>query len=307
MSEYQSTQPIDADARRVALEAIATLANVKRIAADLVLRPVGIPDNLIRRFLRERDATTNDPLTKRQAAALILDELAQQGHDRVVIRKLLDLTAGWGAFHLAQDEFKARAVVQKARELTGVLAEADARERAEQERAAQDRAAQQQREREGTLRQQSGLLLAQFEQASVEGEPHQRGYFLQDLLNRAFDLHRIPVSRAFTRNSGGEQIDGAFEMEGWHYIVECRWRSKLTDIRELDGLYGQIARSGRQTMGLFLSINGWSENVVPLMKQNPDKSIILTEGFDLRTVLAQVFDLRRLLKSKVTALNLEAG
>ena len=95
-------------------------------------------------------------------------------------------------------------------------------------------------------------------------------------------------------------------MEGWHYVVECRWRSKLTDIRELDGLYGQVARSGRQTMGLFLSINGWSENVVPLMKQNPDKSIILMEGFDLRTVLAQVSDLRRLLKAKVTALNLEA-
>jgi hypothetical protein len=55
-----------------------------------------------------------------------------------------------------------------------------------------------------------------------------------------------------------------------------------------------------------MSINGWSENVIPLMKQNPDKNIILMEGFDLRTVLVQVFDLRRLLKAKVAALNLEA-
>jgi hypothetical protein len=306
MPEFQFNEPSDADARRVALEAIATLANVKRIAADLVLRPVGIPDNLIRRFLRERDPTTNDPLTKRQAGALILDELAQQGEDRPVVRKLIDLAAGWDAFHLAQDEYKARAVVQKAREISGVLVEAEARERAEKERIAQERAARQQREREATLRRQSELLLAQFDQASADGEPHERGYLLQDLLNRTFDLHGIPVARAFQRNSGGEQIDGAFEMEGWHYIVECRWRSKLADIRELDGLYGQVARSGRQTMGLFLSINGWSENVVPLMKQNPDKSIILMEGFDLRTVLAQVFDMRRLLKAKVTALNLEA-
>jgi hypothetical protein len=305
MSEFQFNEASDADARRVALEAIATLANVKRIAADLVLRPVGIPDNLIRRFLRERDPTTNDPLTKRQAGALILDELAQQGADRSVVRKLIDLAAGWNAFHLAHDEYKARAVVQKAREIAGVLIEAEARERAEKERIAQERAARQQREREATLRRQSELLLAQFEQAAADGEPHGRGYLLQDLLNRTFDLHGITVARAFQRNSGGEQIDGAFEMEGWHYIVECRWRSKLADIRELDGLYGQVARSGRQTMGLFLSINGWSGNVVPLMKQNPDKSIILMEGVDLRTVLAQVFDLRRLLKAKVTALNLE--
>jgi len=306
MADNQFTPSIDADARRVALEVIATLVNVKRIAADRVLRPVGIPDDLIHRFLRERDPTTHDLMTKRQAGALILDELARQGEDRPIIRKLIDLAAGWDGFHLAQDEYKARAVAKKAREITGVLAEADARERAEQERIAEERTTRHRRDREADLRRQSDLLLGQFDEASVNGEPHRRGYLLQDLLNRTFDLHGIPVARSFQRNSGGEQIDGAFEMEGWHYIVECRWRSKLADIRELDGLYGQVARSGRQTMGLFLSINGWSENVVPLMKQNPDKSIILMQGYELRTVLAQACDLRRLLKAKVTALNLEA-
>jgi len=119
-------------------------------------------------------------------------------------------------------------------------------------------------------------------------------------------LHGIAVIRAFQRNDGGEQIDAAFEMEGWHYLVECRWRAKLANIRELDGLAGQVARSGRQTMGLFLSINGWTENVVPLLKQNPEKSILLMEGMDLRTVLSVPVDLRRLLKAKISALNLEA-
>jgi hypothetical protein len=95
-------------------------------------------------------------------------------------------------------------------------------------------------------------------------------------------------------------------LEGWHYIVECRWRTKLANIRELDGLYGQIGRSGKQTMGLFLSINGWSDNVVPVIKQNQDKSIILMEGYDLRTVLAQPMDLRSLLKAKLSALNLDS-
>ena len=298
--------PLDADARRLALEAIATLAYIKRIAADQLLRPAGIPKDLIERFLTERDATTGDALTKRQGGALILDELTQRGSDREVIRQLVELASKWDAFHLAQDEYKARAVVQKAREMSGVLADADARERAAQERAAEERAARQRQEREAMLRRQSALLLSQFDGACINGEPHQRGYFLQDLLNRTFDVHGIAVTRSFQRNSGGEQIDGAFEMDGWHYIVECRWRAKLADIRELDGLYGQVERSGRQTMGLFLSVNGWSENVVPLMKQNPNKSILLMEGFDLRTLLEQVIDLRGLLKAKVRVLNLEA-
>jgi hypothetical protein len=149
-------------------------------------------------------------------------------------------------------------------------------------------------------------LLAQFEAHAAEESPQTRGYLLEDLLNRVFALHGIPVLRSFRRNGGAEQIDAAFEMDGAYYIVECRWRAKLADIRELDGLYGQIERSGRQTMGLFLSVNGWSDNVVPLIKQNPNKCIILMEGYDLHTILAQRIDLRRLLKAKLGALNLEA-
>jgi hypothetical protein len=305
MSDTETHTPLDADARRLALEAIATLAYVKKVAADQVLRPAGVPEDLIKRFVKGRDAATGEALTKRQGGAIILDEMARLGSDRTVVRKIVDLAAGWNSFHLANNEYEARAVVQKARELTGVLADTDAREKAEQERAATERTTRQQREREKILRDQSALLLAQFDEASAGGGPQQRGYLLQDLLNRVFDLHGIPAGRAFQRNAGAEQIDGAFEMEGWHYIVECRWRAKLADIRELDGLYGQVSRSGRQTMGLFLSINGWSDNVVSLMKQNSDKSIILMEGFDLRSVLAQPFDLRRLLKAKLKALNLD--
>ena len=88
--------------------------------------------------------------------------------------------------------------------------------------------------------------------------------------------------------------------------MECRWRQKLADIRELDGLKGQVDRSGKQTMGLFLSINGWSEKVPNLLKQNPDKSLFLMEGYDLRTVLAGRVDLREFLLAKVAKLNIEA-
>jgi hypothetical protein len=144
-----------------------------------------------------------------------------------------------------------------------------------------------------------------FEEMARSDDPHRRGYLLQDLLNRLFDLHEIPVFRAFTRNEGAEQIDGAFKLDGWHYLVECRWRQKLADIRQLDGLLGQVQRSGRQTMGMFLSVNGWSENVPPLLKQNPEKCIFLMDGYDLRCVLAGDIDLRDLLLAKLECLNLD--
>jgi hypothetical protein len=224
---------------------------------------------------------------------MVLDELNRLGTDAAVVRDIVALAADWNAFHLAQNEYQARAVVQKAKELRGVLAAADIRAATE---ASTRREAAEREDREAAARQ-STLLLAQFDQASTSIDYQQRGYLLEDLLNRLFDLHGIAVHRNFKRNGGGEQIDGAFEFDGWHYLVECRWRQKLADIRQLDGLAGQVNRSGRQTMGLFLSIEGWSKNVVPLLKQNPDKSIFLMEGFDFRSVLDQRIDLKALLKA----------
>jgi hypothetical protein len=120
MSENQFTPSIDADARRAALEVIATLVNVKRIAADLVLRPVGIPDDLIHRFLRERDPITHDLVT--QSGALILDELARESEDRPVIRKLVELAAGWDGFQ-HRGRQRAKCAVERARKMRPVIFE----------------------------------------------------------------------------------------------------------------------------------------------------------------------------------------
>ncbi len=142
--------------------------------------------------------------------------------------------------------------------------------------------------------------------ASNNQNAQQRGYLLQDLLNRLFDAFEIPVHKSFTRNEGAEQIDGAFEIGGWYYLTECRWRRKVSDTREVDGLAGQISRSGRQTMGLFLSIEGWSDNVPALLKQNTEKAIILMHGYDLRAILAEEADLGGYITAAVRNLNLKA-
>lgn len=51
---------LDADARRTALEIMASLMNVKRLAADHILRPAGVPQVLINRFINGRDPTTGE-------------------------------------------------------------------------------------------------------------------------------------------------------------------------------------------------------------------------------------------------------
>lgn len=289
--------------RRLVIEIIATLVNIKNSMADLILKPAGLPKEVYQTLLRKRDENTGALLTKRQIAGLILEEIDRRGDCSGVVRKIIEIAAKWTGFHLAKDEFVARATVQKAREMLGTIELMEAREAKQREIARKEELGRMEHERTETLSKQSELLLMMFDELAKSTKPQNRGYLLQDFLNRLFDLHGIPVTRSFTRNKGGEQIDGAFKFEGWHYLVECRWRKKLADIRELDGLSGQVGRSGKQAMGFFISINGWSKNVPDLLKQNSEKSIILMDGYDLRCVLTRQADLRDFISSKIERLN----
>lgn len=150
-------------------------------------------------------------------------------------------------------------------------------------------------------------LLTRYDAMAASDDPHGRGFLLQDLLRDTFRFFGIRVLKSFTRNSGGEQIDGAFEHNGMYCIVECRWRAQLADIRQVDGLMGQVRRSGFQTIGLYFSINGWSVNVVPLLKQNPEKRILLMNGDDFRRVLTgEIADFGAFLKAKFSHLSFHA-
>jgi hypothetical protein len=257
------------------------------------------------RHLYKRDEVTSRPISKRKAAPLILNELEAVGTAERVVRAIITITAGWNAYHLADDEYQARATVHKARDLLGVVEEMEAREESQREWARRDAQAVFDRERAELLRKHSALLVAMFDIMAAQ-EPHERGYLLQECIGQLFQLFGIPVIRSFTRNSSGEQIDGGIRLEGRYYLIECRWRQRLSDMRELDGLSGQVQRSGKQTMGMFLPINGWSENVPQLLKQNPERSIILMDGYDVRTVLAANVDLKDFLLGKLAALNYRA-
>ena len=151
------------------------------------------------------------------------------------------------------------------------------------------------------------LLLQTYEELEDNStSPQARGYRLEKILNSLFSISNIPVRRGFTRNAGGEQIDGAFRFDGWYYLVECRWRAAKAKRKEVDEFVTKLSRSGAQTMGLFISINGWTKKAVDVTKQNPEKKVFLMNGEDLRAVLASELPLHTLIRAKAEALNVKA-
>ena len=151
------------------------------------------------------------------------------------------------------------------------------------------------------------LLRNGFETMSDGGTtPQKRGILFEQLINQWFELEGILVRNSFKRNGGGEQIDGSFELDGWYYLVECKWQSEMTSEQEVSGLLGKLGRSGVQTLGVFISVNGWSSHVVPLMKQNSDKRIFLVNGEDIKQALSGKVGLVDMLRTKKEALNLSS-
>ncbi len=143
---------------------------------------------------------------------------------------------------------------------------------------------------------QEGLDELRGDYVDLVSMPEQkRGYALEGLMNGLFDVFDLDPKRSFRTRS--EQIDGAFSFEGTDYLLEARWRQEPTPRGELDIFQAKIERKLENTLGLFLSINGFVDEGVRAYS-NQGSRMILMDGTDLMSVLDQRITLDRLLLLK---------
>ncbi|MDP2856162.1 MAG: restriction endonuclease [bacterium] len=150
------------------------------------------------------------------------------------------------------------------------------------------------------------VSLEQFNRLCVEVDNTRRGYQFEKFMNRLFQAYEIKTEGSFKRNEGAEQIDGAFKMGSIHFLVECRWRNQPSGPKDTDVLLAKVKRSGSSTMGLFVSVNGWSRHVISTLKQNPDKVIILANGGCIRGILEKKINLVEFMNAKKEHLGLRS-
>ena len=116
--------------------------------------------------------------------------------------------------------------------------------------------------------------------------------FLFDLFN-AFDL-----SPRGSFSITGEQIDGAFELDGYHFLVEAKWEKEKIGAREIRSFKEQIESKLDNTLGLFISVLGFTnEGISAVQRTRPN--LILMDGQELIPVLDYITDLRELLHRKI--------
>lgn len=138
-------------------------------------------------------------------------------------------------------------------------------------------------------------LNTEFSQLS-RMDPQPRGYALEKLLTQLFILFDIDATEAFRIR--GEQIDGAFTLQSAEYLLEAKWQTALTPLSDLDTFVGKIRRKLDNTLGFFLSMNGFQPNAVTINSQGGRPLAILMDGSDLAVVLDNRISLPDLLVRK---------
>lgn len=237
---------------------------------------------------------------KRQIVADLVDHLCtNQGECIVALTRLcFDVTEMNSFPHLEHLEggrekaTKARVAVEQLRKLVESHSEA-----AEEEESLRIRQKEiQERIRQSSaVRQRLAELLARFMDVAVGIDSQKRGYDLERLLLDLFELFDLDPRASF--RIVGEQIDGAFALDGTDYLFEAKWQAKPVSAGDLDSFSAKVQRRLENTLGLFLSMNGFSEDGIDAHSRGTPNTILM-DGADLLAVLEQRIDFVSLLTRK---------
>jgi hypothetical protein len=147
----------------------------------------------------------------------------------------------------------------------------------------------------GAVRERLSQLSQRYSALVISSDHQSRGFELEKLMYDLFELFDLDPKASF-RNTG-EQVDGAFSLEGTDYLFEAKWQKEPVTTQDLDAFASKTRRKLENTLGVFLSINGYSADAV-LAHSSGQPSIILIDGSDLMAVLEGRIDFVTLLVRK---------
>ncbi len=127
---------------------------------------------------------------------------------------------------------------------------------------------------------------------------NKRGYALEELLANLARVESLEVNDPFRVK--GEQIDGTIKYDGEHYLVEAKWQEKEASNEPVYQFVGKVEGKmyGR---GLFVSVHGFSDNVIQSIVSGKAIKTIFVDGEDIILVLEELLSFRDMLDTKVKA------
>jgi hypothetical protein len=98
--------------------------------------------------------------------------------------------------------------------------------------------------------------------------------------------------------TSGEQIDAFFELNGRYFLVEAKWTSKRQPASVLYEFRGKVDGKLVGTVGVFVSMAGFSRDASTALAVGKAMQVILVDGDDVRSVFAGEVRWRQLIELK---------
>jgi len=128
--------------------------------------------------------------------------------------------------------------------------------------------------------------------------PQARGKLFEKFLQELFSRQSVKMRDPF--RIVGEEIDGTFKFEGENYIMEAKWQDSGASTEQLYKFAYKV--DGKmQGRGLFISVNGFSNEALRAVVHGKMIQTILMDGSDLSAVLEQRITLEAMLDYKIRA------
>lgn len=143
-------------------------------------------------------------------------------------------------------------------------------------------------------------LKAEFLALQGWTDRHAAGYSLERILNRLFALHGLAPREPF--KVVGEQIDGSFDLDHETYLVEAKWEKGPLPESALLVFGGKIVGKSRYARGVFIAMNGITEEARDAITRGKEATFFVVNGYDLTMVLSEDVDLTKFLRQRMRLL-----
>lgn len=169
-----------------------------------------------------------------------------------------------------QDAYKA------VQELKHYLKEQDEEIKNEKERAETQQRAREERERIQRSLTDKAKLQKELDSLHTKIGTQESGYEFEDWFYRMLDYCEITNRKPY--KTGGRQIDGSLTLDGTTYLVELKFQKDQSGATDIDSLKAKVDKMADNTMGIIVSMAGYSSVAKSDASGNKTTTMLLDAG-----------------------------
>lgn len=124
-----------------------------------------------------------------------------------------------------------------------------------------------------------------------------RGYKFERVL--ADLLRHDALEPRTSYKAPGEQIDGSFFLDGTVFLLEAKWHADPIPASTLYQFKGKVDGKLTGTLGVFISMSGYSDEAVDALTLGKSLNLILFDKRDMDAAIARNLGFREVLKRKL--------